>query len=155
MFPCNVHDVKIYKEKKPWWNRVSLNICVWINASTHIRPGVCGHARCWFWVLQAAVKSLPLFPLSDALEISSWRHLNFLLLNCLWAPCPLMEASSHGKEGNQINCMSVNRITSSLTCRESGLKLITHAWRDGRMGRSKGGGEQWGRTRHSQGFSSQ
>lgn len=30
--------------------------------------------------------------------------------------------------------MSVNRITSSLACRESGLKLITHAWRSGRMG---------------------
>lgn len=59
--------------------------------------------------------------------------------------CPLMEASSHGKEGNQINCMSVNRITSSLTCHESGLKLITCAWRNGRMGRSvaenRGGGQ--------------
>lgn len=54
--------------------------------------------------------------------------------NYLWAPCPLMEASSHGKGGNQINCMSVNRITSSLTCHESGLKLITHAWRTGKNG---------------------
>ena len=77
-----------------------------------------------------------------------------LSINCLWAPCPLMEASSHGKEGNQINCMSVNRITSSLTCRESELKLITHAWRNGRTGRSEEGEEQRRRTRQSQGFPS-
>lgn len=60
-----------------------------------------------------------------------------------------MEASSHGKEGNQINCMSVNRITSSLTCHESGLKLITHAERNRRMGSvagNRGGGQHraWG-----------
>lgn len=45
-----------------------------------------------------------------------------------------MEAASHGKGGNQINCMSVNRITSSLTCHESGLKLLTRAWRSGENG---------------------
>lgn len=55
-------------------------------------------------------------------------HLNYLL-----ASCPLMKASSHGNEGNQINCMSANRITSSLTRHESGLKLITHAWKNGRL----------------------
>lgn len=52
-------------------------------------------------------------------------------------PCPLMEASSHGKEGNQINCMSVNRITSSLTCSESKLKLVTNACRSEGMGEAR------------------
>lgn len=65
--------------------------------------------------------------------------------NYLWAPCPLMEASSHGKEGNQINCMSVNRITSSLTCHESGLKLITHAWRTGKNGAAERRQKVWQR----------
>lgn len=69
--------------------------------------------------------------------------------NCLWALRPLMEASSRGNNGNQINCMSVNRITSSLTCRESGLKLITYAWRNGRMW----GNEEEGAAESRKGFS--
>lgn len=42
--------------------------------------------------------------------------------NYLPVPCPLTEALSRGEAGNQINCMSANRITSSLTRRESALK---------------------------------
>lgn len=95
----------------------------------------------WIWVPRAAVKTVSLFPLRYALE-SELSHSTSLFLNCLWAPCPLMEASSHGKEGNQINCMSVNRITSSLTYRESGLKLITHAWKKKKNGEKQGGVEE-------------
>lgn len=119
----------------------------------------CSDMSVWLCVLQAASETAPLFPLCYALEKQKLRVkafcFFFLFLNCLWAPCPLMEASSHGKEGNQINCMSVNRITSSLTCRESGLKLITYAWRNGRIGERLGrGGGQRRRTRRSQGFPS-
>lgn len=89
---------------------------------------------------------LSLFPPSYALE-SDLSHSISLSLNCLCVPCPLMEASSHGREGNLINCMSTNRITSSLTYRESGLKLITHAWRKGRMRQSKEGENRGGQNR--------
>lgn len=81
-------------------------------------------------------KSSPLFPIYG---------------NYLWAPCPLMEASSHGKGGNQINCMSVNRITSSLTCHESGLKLITHAWRTGKNGAAERKQKVWQRLEEGRG----
>lgn len=73
-----------------------------------------------------------------------------------------MEAPSHGKGGNQINCMSVNRITSSLTCHESGLKLLAHAWRSGKSGEERvaktrgagrgGEGREVGGRRGEQGF---
>lgn len=61
--------------------------------------------------------------------------------NYLRAPCPLTEALSRGNAGNQINCMSANRITSSLTRHESALKLVTHARENGRvLGGEPGGG---------------
>lgn len=51
-----------------------------------------------------------------------------------------MEALSRGNEGNQINCMSANRITSSLTRHELELKLVTHARKNGRLWVGRRGG---------------
>lgn len=116
------------------------------------------------WLILAAVETLPLFPTpkflpgDQKLRVKSARLLPpqppALHLNYLRAPCPLTKASSHGNAGNQINCMSANRITSSLTRHESGLKLITHAWKNGsiwegrrdRAGGSPRGGDSLLRT---------
>lgn len=95
------------------------------------------------WLILAAVETLLLPPPSPVIpsrtktaglnQPSCFASPPPPHLNYLQAPCPLMKASSHGNEGNQINCMSANRITSSLTRHESGLKLITHAWKNGRL----------------------
>lgn len=103
------------------------------------------------WLILAAVELLSLSPLSYPLENKTYgfnHHLfcfaPFFTLhrNYLQAPCTLMEALSRDKEGNHINCMSANRITSSLTRHESELKLITHARKNGRpwLGRQSGAG---------------
>lgn len=66
-------------------------------------------------------------------ENENWNGPLVSLPFFLRASCPLKEALSRGNEGNQINCMSANRITSSLTHHESELKLITHARKNGRL----------------------
>lgn len=81
-----------------------------------------------FWLILAAVETSIPPP-----ENENWNGPLVSLPLFLWASCPLKEALSRGNEGNQINCMSANRITSSLTHHESELKLITHARKNGRL----------------------
>lgn len=102
------------------------------------------------WLILAAVEPLPLSPPSPSYPFENENcFLNqpscfapslTLHRNYLRVPCPLMEALSRGNEGNQINCMSANRITSSLTRHESELKLVTHARKNGRLWVGRRGG---------------
>lgn len=138
-----IHRIYEMSAKGAVWSNAAWEMCVCVCMCAVM---VLGHG--WRLFLCLTISSW----VSSLKEKTLVKSCRSLVPNSLWMPCPLMEASSHGKGGNQINCMSVNRITSSLTCSESKLKLVTNACRSEGMGEARREGR---RERQSQGFPSQ